>query len=70
MEDETGRICATYGEKRNVYKVLVRQSAETYILEDRDENRRIMLKLNLKKQNWRSWIEVMWLRTFCSGGLL
>ena len=38
MEDETGRICATYGEKRNVYKVLVRQSAETYILEDKDED--------------------------------
>ena len=27
------------GKKRNVYKVLVRQSAETYTLEDKDRQR-------------------------------
>ena len=49
MEDETGRICATYGEKRNVYKVLVRHSADRYILEDKDEDGKIILKRVLKK---------------------
>jgi hypothetical protein len=49
MEDETGRICATYGEKRNVYKILVRKSAEMYIFEDKDEDGRILLKRVLKK---------------------
>ena len=49
MGHETGKICSCLGEKRNVYKVLVRKSAETYILEDKDEDGRIILKRILNK---------------------
>jgi hypothetical protein len=55
MEDETGRACSTYGEKRNTYRVLV-EKAEVKRPVERHRHRWLdNIKMYLREAGWGSY---------------
>jgi hypothetical protein len=69
-QDETGRVCGTYVEMRNIYRAFVGENLkERGYLEDPGIDW-MVLKWILKKQDGRTWNEFIWFMIKKSGGLL
>jgi hypothetical protein len=58
------------GEGRGGYRILVERPEGRSLLEDPDEEERIILKWIFKKWNGRAWTGFIWLRIGTGGGLL
>jgi hypothetical protein len=64
------RACSTNGEKRNAYRILVRNSKKRDHWEDHDVGGWTILKWTLERQDGMVWIGLIWIRILTSGGLL
>jgi hypothetical protein len=58
------------GNIKYIYRVLLCKSEERDTLEDLGVDRRIILKLALKKQDGQGWTGLLWLLVQTSGRLL
>jgi len=65
-----GGACSTYGERRGVYRVLVRKPEGKSHLEDPVVDRNIILRWIYKKWNVGAWTRSIWLRLGTVGGVL
>jgi hypothetical protein len=65
-----GRACGTYRKKRHAHWLWWGKLKERDYLEDLGVDRRIILKLIVKKWDRKPWTELGWFRIGINGGLL
>jgi len=69
-KNEAGGTCSSYGERRVVYRILVRKLKGRDHLEDPGLDGRIILRWIFTKWFWEVWTELMWIRIGTGGGHL
>jgi hypothetical protein len=66
-KNEVGWACSTYGERRGVYRVLVRKNEVTRPLGRPGVDKLIILRLIFRKWVVRAWTRSIWLRIGAGG---
>jgi hypothetical protein len=70
-KNEVGRVCITYGEIRNAYRVLMGKYERKRLFERPRLRRQDNIKMNIREvRKGVAWTGLIWLRIGTSGGLL
>ena len=70
MNNEMGRTCSTYGERRDVYRVFVGKLEGERPLGRLRRRWEDNMNMDRHEVGWGPWTGLIWLRIWTGGGLL